>query len=96
MSEAPLHSTNADEYICAQLLKTFSDMHPSTDEKHAFIEEIRQLLNSAFMSSQASREMFIFIFPPENLVHPICLKMIVLYRNMRDVLSQLELLVEQC
>lgn len=60
-----------------------------------FIEGLRYLLNTTFMSSQASREIFLDIYPPENLVHRTCLKMAVLHHVMRDVLAHVGISVEQ-
>lgn len=63
-------------------------------EQQNFIEGLKYVLTSTWMSSDASREAIIELFPPDVLVHPACLKFPLLFRLMREALIMLGIPVE--
>jgi hypothetical protein len=68
---------------------------PQTVEKHAFVSVLKHIINTTDMSTEASMEALIELFPPETLVCNPCLKQPLLYIHMRDVLRFVGVTVEQ-
>jgi hypothetical protein len=68
---------------------------PQTVEQHAFFSGLKHILNTTYMSTEASMEALIELYPPETLVCSPCLKQPLLYIHMRDVMRFVGVTVEQ-
>lgn len=66
-----------------------------SEEQHAFKEGMKLMLNSTWMSSAATRETIVELFPSESLVTPSFQKLPLLFYNFRDVLRFCGIIVEQ-
>ena len=64
------------------------------DEQHNFLEGLKFIIGNIWMSTDASREVLLELFPPDVLVHPACLKLPLLFRIMREVLEFVGIAVE--
>jgi hypothetical protein len=87
-------SRNTRENQRAALLTSIQGLEPQTVEQHAFIAGLRHVLNLTYMSTEASAEALIELFPPETLTCSSCLKMLLLYVMMREVLRYVGITVE--
>ena len=76
------------------LLKKIDDLTVRVDEQHNFLEGLKFILSNTWMSTEASREVLLELFPPDVLVHPACLKFPLLFRMMREVLEFVGIAVE--
>jgi hypothetical protein len=68
---------------------------PQTVKQYAFVSGLKHILNTTYMSTDASMEAFIELFPPEALVCNPCLKQSLFYIHMRDVMRFVGVTVEQ-
>jgi hypothetical protein len=66
-----------------------------TDEQQAFVDGLKNVLNTTYMSTEASHEALIELFPPETFACSACLKLPLLYVAMRDTLRFVGITVEQ-
>jgi hypothetical protein len=72
---AMAESSNTRDNQRAMLLTSFQGLEPQTVEQHAFIAGLRHNLTSTYMSTEASVEALIEVFPPETLTCSPILKM---------------------
>jgi hypothetical protein len=88
-------SSNTRDNQRAALLTRMQGLEPRTVEQHAFSAGLRHVLNKMHMSTEASAEALIELFSPETLTCSPCLKMLLLYVMMREVLRYVGITVEQ-
>ena len=66
-----------------------------SEEQHAFKESMRYILSSTYMSTAATREAILELFPPESLVSSSCLKLPTMFFKFREVLRLCGMTVDQ-
>lgn len=76
------------------LLNKIDDMTVRVDEQHKPLEGMKFVTANTSMSTDASREVFLELFPVDVLVHPPSLKVPLLFRIMRKVLEFVGIAVE--
>lgn len=82
------------EHRKQELMTQISGLKVRTDEQHSYVEGMRYILSTTFMSTDASREALLEMFPPDVLLLPSCLKFPLLFRFKRDVLQFVGIPVE--
>jgi hypothetical protein len=90
-----MSDSEAREQRRLALLSSVQGTDTLTIEQHAFVQGLKHVLNTTYMSTEASAEAFVELFPPETLVCSPCLKQPLLYVLIRDVLRFVGITVEQ-
>lgn len=75
------------------LLKKIDALSISISEQQNFIVSLKYVIENTWMSAAASREALIDSFP-DVLLHPVCLKLPLLFRLMRETFQMLSIPIE--
>lgn len=99
MSEASTTNNPAIEGNTQQarqaILSRCDSLETRTVDQHAFVSGIKYILNTTFMSTEATIDAFFEIYPPEVLCEKSCLKLQILFVTLRDVLNLVGINIER-
>lgn len=94
-SSTNIPPTGQGESTRQDILSRLEDVDTRTVDQHAFVTGMKHIVNTTFMSTDATIDALFELFPPEVLCESSCLKLQLLYVLLRDILNMVGINVER-